>query len=116
MPKVTLYHNPRCSKSRETLSLLQERGIQPDIIEYLKTPPDTAQLDEILQRLKLEPRQLMRSGEAEYAELGLDNPALTREQLIEAMVAHPKLIQRPIVLRDRRAALGRPPEQVLEIL
>ena len=116
MSKVTLYHNPRCSKSRQTLGLLQEQGIEPEIIEYLKTPPDAAQLEKLLGQLALEPRQLMRSGETEYQALGLDNPDLSREQLIQAMVEHPKLIQRPIVLRDNRAALGRPPEQVLEIL
>ena len=100
----------------QTLSLLQDRGIKPEIVEYLTTPPDTAQLEDILQLLKLEPRELIRSGEAEYAELGLDNPALTRQQLIQAMVKHPQLIQRPIVVHNRRAALGRPPEQILEIL
>ncbi len=116
MSKVTLYHNPRCSKSRQTLDLLQEHGIEPEIIEYLKTPPDAAQLEHILQLLKLEPRDLMRNGESEYTELGLDNPALTRQQLVQIMVEHPRLIQRPIVIHERRAALGRPPQQVLEVL
>ncbi len=116
MEKLTIYHNPRCSKSRQALSLLQERGIQPQVIEYLKTPPDAAQIDAILARLELQPRELMRRNEAEYRELGLDEPALTREQLIQAMVEHPRLIQRPIVLSHNQAALGRPPERVLEIL
>jgi arsenate reductase len=116
MSKVTLYHNPRCSKSRQTLGLLQERGVEAEIIEYLETPPDAAQLEDILQRLGMEPRQLLRSGEPEYRELGLDNTDLSRAQLVQAMVAHPKLIQRPIVLHGDRAALGRPPEQVLDII
>jgi arsenate reductase len=115
MPRTVIYHNPRCSKSRETLALLQEHDVEPEIIEYLKTPPTAAQLDEILRLLKLEPRQLMRSGESEYVELGLDDPALDRAQLIKAMVEHPRLIQRPIVLNRGRAALGRPPQQVLEL-
>lgn len=116
MSQITMYHNPRCSKSRETLSLLAEQGIEPDIVEYLKTPPDAAQLEEILYLLGLEPRALLRTGEAEYQELGLDDAGLGPEQLIQAMVEHPKLIQRPIVLANGKAALGRPPEQVLEIL
>ncbi len=113
MSKVTLYYNPRCSKSRQALDLLQERGIEPHIVEYLENPPDAAQLDDLLQ---LQPRELMRNEEAEYAELGLDDPTLTREQLIQAMVSHPRLIQRPIFVHGGRAALGRPPERVLEIL
>lgn len=116
MAKVTIYHNPRCSKSRQTLDLLHQRDIQPDVIEYLKTPPDARQLERILELLGLEPRQLMRRDEAEYRDNGLDDPALSRAQLIQAMVDHPKLIQRPIVISGNRAALGRPPEQVLEVL
>ena len=113
---ITLYYNPRCSKSRATLALLEAQGKQPDIVEYLKTPPSAAQLEEILQLLGLEPRELMRTKEVEYKEAGLDNPDLSREQLIAAMVKHPKLIERPIVIKDGKAALGRPPEKVLEIL
>ncbi|MDT8387957.1 MAG: arsenate reductase (glutaredoxin) [Thiogranum sp.] len=116
MSKVTLYYNPRCSKSRQTLELLQARGIEPHIVEYLESPPDAAQLDELLKLLQLQPRDLIRNEEAEYAELGLDDPALTCEQLIQAMVGHPRLIQRPIVVHGDRAALGRPPERILEIL
>jgi arsenate reductase len=116
MSKVTLYHNPRCSKSRQTLQLLTEHGVEPEIVEYLKTPPDARQLERILLTLGLEPRQLMRTNEAEYKDNGLDDSRLTREQLIQAMVDHPKLIQRPIVLKGERAALGRPPENVLEII
>jgi arsenate reductase len=116
MTKLTLYHNPGCSKSRQTLSLLQERGIEPRIIEYLQTPPGAEQIERILELLQLQPRELMRSGEAEYRELGLDDPALSRAQLIQAMAEHPQLIQRPIVISGDRAALGRPPETVLELL
>ncbi len=116
MRHVTIFHNPRCSKSRETLQLLQAQGLQPDIVEYLDTPPTPEQISTILDQLGLQPRELMRSNEAEYRELGLDDPALTREQLIQAMADHPRLIQRPIVLSEGRAALGRPPQSVLEIL
>jgi arsenate reductase len=113
---VTIYHNPRCSKSRQTLSLLRDRGIEPHVVEYLKTPPDTETLSEILDFLGLEPRALMRRKEAPYAELGLDDASLSRAQLIQAMADHPILIERPIVVADGRARIGRPPEQVLEIL
>lgn len=111
-----ILHNPRCSKSRATLALLREHGIEPQIIPYLDTPPDAAELSCILDALGLEPRELMRTGETVYAELGLDDPSLTRDQLIAAMHAHPILIQRPIVLQGKRAAIGRPPEAVLTIL
>ena len=113
---VEIYHNPRCSKSRQTLQLLQEHGVEPQITEYLKSPPDRATLERILAMLGLEPRQLMRTKEKEYKEAGLDDPALDRDQLIQAMIDHPKLIERPIVIRDGQARIGRPPEQVLEIL
>jgi len=113
---VTIYHNPRCSKSRATLALLEEQGVRPTVVEYLKTPPDAGELERILDLLKLEPRDLMRHKEAEYRELGLDEPTLERAALIRAMVEHPKLIERPIVVSGRKAAIGRPPERVLEIL
>jgi arsenate reductase (glutaredoxin) len=113
---VTIYHNPRCSKSRETLALLQDRGIEAKVVEYLKDTPDAATLDALLKKLKLEPRQLMRRKEAPYKELGLDDPGLSRQALIAAMVEHPILIERPIVVNGAKAALGRPPEKVLEIL
>lgn len=114
---LRIYHNPRCSKSRETLALLRERGVEPEIVEYLKTPPDAAELERILRLLRMEPRELMRTKEKEYKALGLDDPDLDRQQLIRAMVEHPRLIERPIVVRDARAAaLGRPPEAVLELL
>jgi arsenate reductase len=113
---VTIYHNPRCSKSRQTLALLQERGIEPRVVEYLTDTPDADTLDGLLKKLKLEPRDLLRRKEAAYQELGLDDPGLSREALIAAMVEHPILIERPIVVKGAKAALGRPPEKVLEIL
>lgn len=114
---TTIYHNPRCSKSRDTLALLQARGIAPEVVAYLETPPDAAQLKTLLGQLGLaDARDLMRKGEAEYAELGLADPALSQDQLIAAMVAHPRLIERPIVVANGRARIGRPPEKVLEIL
>ncbi len=113
---VTIYHNPRCSKSRQTLALLNERGLEVDIVEYLKSPPDAPTLAGLLDGLGLEPRDLMRKTEAAYRELGLDDPALDRAALIAAMARNPVLIERPIVVAGRRMALGRPPEAVLEIL
>lgn len=113
---VILYHNPKCSTSRRTLAPLESQGVSPTIIEYLKTPPNKAQLEKILDALGLEPRDLMRKKEAEYKSAGLDDPRLTRAALIAAMVANPRLIERPIVIHGGRAAIGRPPENVLEIL
>lgn len=113
---VEIYHNPRCSKSRQTLQLLQDQGIDPDVVEYLKTPPDKATLGQILDMLGLEPRELMRTKEKEYKALQLDDPSLSRDQLIDAMIANPKLIERPIVIQNGKAAIGRPPEKVLDIL
>jgi arsenate reductase len=113
---ITVYHNPRCSKSRQTLQLIRDQGVEPQIVKYLETPPDHATLERILGLLGLEPRDLMRNREKEYEEYGLDNPELTRAELIDAMIAHPRLIERPIVVKDGKAALGRPPESVLEIL
>ena len=98
---VTIYHNPRCSKSRQTLDLLRKKGVEPKIVEYLQTPPKASDLDDILRKLKLEPRDLMRKKEA---------------KLIKAMVDNPILIERPIVVSGRKAAIGRPPESVLDIL
>lgn len=113
---VEIYHNPRCSKSRETLSLLKEKGVEPVVVEYLNTPPDAATLNRLLDLLGLQPRELMRVKEPEYKALGLDDPALGREALIQAMVDHSRLIERPIVVKDgTHAALGRPPEKVLEL-
>lgn len=111
-----LYHNPRCSKSRGALELLRERGIEPDIVAYLDNPPTASELRELLATLSLPPRALLRTGEAEYAELGLDDDTLSDEILIHAMTKHPGLIERPIFVRNGRAVLGRPPERVLELL
>lgn len=113
---ITIYHNPKCSKSRATLELLKEKGIEPEIVEYLKTPPSAEQLEAILAKLGKTPRELLRKKEDDYADLGLDDDALTDDDLIMAMVEHPILIERPIVLANGKAALGRPPEQVLDIL
>ncbi len=115
--KVLIYHNPRCSKSRQTLQLLRERGVEPQIVEYLKEPPDERTLRRLLKLLGLRPRELMRRREKVYKELGLDDPGLDDAALIRAMVEHPILIERPIVVVDgKRAALGRPPEAVLALL
>lgn len=111
-----IYHNPRCSKSRATLALLEQHGIQPVVVNYLETPPSAAELADLLHRLGLGARQLLRTGEAEYGELGLDRGEWTDAQLIAAMVAHPRLIERPIVVLNGKAALGRPPEAVLALL
>lgn len=111
---VTIYHNPRCSKSRATLKLLQERGIEPQVIEYLKTPPDEQELRRILAMLGLRPRQLLRPAEAKAA--GLDDPALDDDAVIRGMVAHPVTMERPVMVKDGQARIGRPPEKVLELL
>ncbi len=114
--KVIIYHNPRCTKSRQTLQLLRDNGIEPEIVEYLQTPPDKKTLIGILAMLGIGPRELMRRNEAPWKQLGLDNPAIGRNELIEAMLKHPILIERPIVVAGKKAAIGRPPENVLEIL
>lgn len=114
---ITIYHNNRCSKSRDTLALLKEKGIAPKIVAYLDTPPDAATLRGLLNKLSLaDARALIRQGEAEYKALNLADPSLTQDALIAAMVANPKLIERPIVVNGNQAALGRPPENVLAIL
>ena len=111
-----LYHNPRCSKSRGALELLRERGLEPVIVPYLETPPTVEELRELLRRLGLPARALLRTGEPEYADLGLDAPALDEAALLRAMHAHPRLIERPILVVGERAVIGRPPERVLELL
>jgi len=113
---TTILHNPRCSKSRATLALLEERGIEPEIRLYLQNPPSEKELADILSLLGKSPRELMRKGEAEYKEQGMADESLDEGALIAAMVATPKLIERPIVLANGKAAVGRPPESVLEIL
>lgn len=116
MNDLVLWHNPRCSTSRRALELLRERGVEPRLVLYLETPPTALQLQRVLGLLKLEPRELMRTREAAYRDAGLDDPTLDRDALIEAMVANPILIQRPVALSGDRAALGRPPERVLDLL
>jgi len=113
---ISIYHNPRCSKSRATMALLSERNIQPDVVDYLTHPPSRQTLEDILDMLGLEPRQLMRTHETEYKNNHLADESLSRQQLIEAMVKFPVLIERPIVIHNGRAAIGRPPENILEIL
>lgn len=111
-----IFHNPRCSKSRATLQLLQDRGVDPEIVLYLESPPTATELRNILAALGRSPRELMRTGEPEYRELGLADPTLDDDALIAAMISTPKLIERPIVLTNGKAAVGRPPESVLDIL
>jgi len=110
-----IFHNPRCSKSRMTLQLLNDNNKPVEIIEYLKTPPTADELQAIIKMLGISPRQLLRKGEAEYKEAGLKDDSLTDEQIIAAMVKYPKLIERPIVIHNGQAKIGRPPEQVLDI-
>ena len=113
---ITIYHNPKCSKSRQTLKLLEEQATGIDVIEYLKNPPTIKKLKEILSLLKISPRELMRKKETEYKELMLSNSNLSDKDLIESMIKHPILIERPIVLANGKAVLGRPPENVLNII
>ncbi len=113
---VIIYHNPRCSKSRATLALLQERGIDPDIVLYLKDPPSPQQLSEVLEKLGMRPRELIRTGDPAYTSAGMDAPGLSDGELLDLMSEHPSVIQRPIVITSDAARIGRPPEQVLEIL
>lgn len=110
-----IYHNPRCSKSRQTLALLESEGITPTIIEYLKTPLDAKTIQQLLSQLDMAPRALLRTGEAIYKELGLKDPTLSDKAIIDAMINHPKLIERPIVVHQGKAVIGRPPEAVLTL-
>ena len=116
MTDLTLYHNPRCSKSRGALELLEARGLTPTVVRYLETPLSAAQLRDLLAKLNISARQLLRSGEDEYKALNLADSSLTEAQLIDAMAAHPKLIERPILVAGEQAVIGRPPEKILEIL
>jgi len=113
---VTIYHNPRCSKSRATLALLEAKGVKPKVVEYLKTPPSAAELKAILKKLGMRPRDLLRASEPLYVELGLKDRDLSDDQLIALMVKNPILIERPIVVSGGKAAIGRPPEKVLDIV
>ena len=114
MAEVKIYHNPECSKSRQTLDLVRARGIEPEIVEYLENPPDVKTLEQLLAKLGIEPEDLVRKKEDLYEELNLEQ--VNRRELIAAMVENPVLIERPIVVTGERARLGRPPENVLEIL
>ena len=116
MTDLTLYHNPRCSKSRGALELLEQRGLAPTVVRYLETPLDAAQLRSLLAKLGLSARQLLRTGEDEYKTLNLADPSLSEEQLVAAIAQHPKLMERPILQAGEKAIIGRPPENVLEIL
>lgn len=112
---VTLYHNPRCSKSREALALLQARGFTPEVVLYLETPPDSGTLQALLQKLQLSARSLLRTKEQEYDDLGLADPALSEAQIIKAIAQHPRLLERPIAVAGERAIIGRPPEAILAL-
>ena len=116
MANIIIYHNPKCSKSRQTLQLLRDHGIEPTIVEYLKTPPSAAQIKRLLSLLKMSPRELLRKKEADYSALNLADSKLSKDNLIKAMAEHPRLMERPIVVAGQRAVLGRPPEKVLDIL
>ena len=113
---ATIYHNPRCSKSRQTLELIKTQDIEPEIVLYLETPLDAQTIAGLLKKLGISARQLLRRGEQAYKEQNLSDTSLTEKQLIEAMVKSPKLIERPVVVVGDKAIIGRPPEQVLEIL
>jgi arsenate reductase len=113
---LTIYHNPACGTSRNTLEMMRQSGEDPEVIEYLQTPPTREKLVELIAAMGMAPRELLRQKGTPYAELGLDNPALTNEQLVDAMMAHPILINRPIVVSDLGVALCRPSEKVLALL
>lgn len=113
---VTIYHNPRCSKSRQTLQILQDKAVETDVIEYLKEPPSRETLEQVLAYLGVEPRDIMRKNESVYKELNLSDETLSHDALIDAMLENPILIERPIVVHNGKAALGRPPENVLKII
>ena len=116
MTDLTLYHNPRCSKSRGALELLEARGLTPTVVRYLETPLNAAQIKALLAKLGISARQLLRTGEDEYKSLNLADATLSEAQLIAAIAAHPKLIERPILVAGEQAVIGRPPEKILEIL
>ncbi|MGB3596472.1 arsenate reductase (glutaredoxin) [Pseudomonas neustonica] len=115
MSQVTIYHNPRCSKSRQTLELLENQGADIDIVRYIEEPLSSADVSDLLLLLNMSARELMRKGEDTYKELNLDNPELSEAQLVQALADYPRLIERPIVVRDGKAVIGRPPEKVLEL-
>jgi len=114
MSTYIIWHNPRCSKSRQTLGILEEKGVEAEVVKYLEETPSTEEIKEILKKLNISARELMRTKEDEYKTLGLKDEK-DEQKLIEAMAAHPKLIERPIVIKGNKAVLGRPPEKVLEL-
>jgi arsenate reductase (glutaredoxin) len=116
MTEITIYHNPRCSKSRQTLALLEQSGVNPNVVLYLETPPTPVQLQVLLRKLRFAARELLRKGEDDYKTLGLADASLDEDALLKAMSEHPKLIERPIVVVGDRAVLGRPPEKVFELI
>ncbi|WP_101759962.1 arsenate reductase (glutaredoxin) [Oceanicoccus sp. KOV_DT_Chl] len=116
MSQVTIYHNPRCSKSRQTLQLLEDNGVTPEIILYLETPPAADVINDLLKKLGISARDLLRKGEDAYKENDLKDGSLSEQQLVAAMVKFPKLIERPIVVKGNKAVLGRPPENVLALI
>jgi arsenate reductase (glutaredoxin) len=116
LKSVTIYHNPRCTKSRQTLALLEQRGIKPKVIEYLVTPPTEAELKRLLKLLGISPRELLRTKEEEYKQAKLGKPDVTDAEIIRAMIKYPRLMERPIVVAGNKAALGRPPENALKII
>jgi arsenate reductase len=116
MTDLKIYHNPRCSKSRQTLALIEEKGLTPTIIRYLESPPDTAEISDLLMKLGISARALLRQGEQDYKDQNLKNTQLSEAELIDAMATYPKLIERPIVVKNNKAILGRPPENVLDLI
>jgi arsenate reductase len=116
MTDLKIYHNPRCSKSRQTLALIEEKGLTPTIIRYLESPPDTAEISDLLMKLGISARALLRKGEQDYKDQNLKNTQLSEAELIDAMATYPKLIERPIVVKNNKAILGRPPENVLDLI
>lgn len=116
MSDTFIYHNPRCTKSRQALAILEQHNVKLEVIEYMKIPPSFASLSDIIKQLGISARQLLRKGETQYKELNLADESLSEQQLIQAMCDHPKLIERPIFLHNGKAKIGRPPEAVLEIL
>jgi arsenate reductase len=116
MTDLKIYHNPRCSKSRQTLALIEEKGLTPTIIRYLESPPDAAEISDLLMKLGISARALLRKGEQDYKDQNLKNTQLSEAELIDAMATHPKLIERPIVVKNNKAILGRPPENVLDLI
>ncbi len=116
MSEVTIYHNPRCSKSRQTLALLEENGVTPEVRKYLDDAPSAEELKQVLSQLGITARELLRTKETEFKENGLDDSSLSDDQIIKVMTEVPKLIERPIVIKGDQARIGRPPESVLEII